>query len=99
MPGRFEDDDRDPSPARPAPANNAHLVGLLVAGGVLCVVVCGGGMAYLFMAGGAARERGAAARAEAAEAQAKAAQGVGPAADVGDGSKLLAEFRDDPAGA
>jgi hypothetical protein len=99
MPGRFEDNDRDHFPARPATSNGALLIGLLVAGGLLSVVICGGGLTYLLMARGAAREREAAARAEAVEAQAATAREAGPAADVGDGSKLRTEFRENPGGA
>jgi hypothetical protein len=98
---RFEDDPRDDSPARPARSGGSLLVVLLAAGALLVVVVCGGGLAFLFMARTAVRERDAAvAERQAAVATAAPPAAAGPpAADAGDGSKVRADFRGDPAGA
>src|SRR3954462_15863375 len=99
---RFEDDPRDDVPAqRPRSGGSGLLVVLLVAGALLVVVVCGGGLAFLFLARMAVRGQNAAgAERQGAIATAAPPPAAGaPAADAGDGSKLRADFRDDPAGA
>jgi hypothetical protein len=69
---RFEDDPPDDHfPARPGPAGNGGLlVVLLVAGALLGVVVCGGGLAVLLVARTAVRDQ----QAEVAERQAAVAE-------------------------
>jgi hypothetical protein len=60
----------DPRPPRSQSSNSGLIIGLLVGGGLLVVLVCGGTLAYLFMAHAPARQQPAATvRAEAIPAE------------------------------